>query len=124
VIEEKDISDKVAGIEAELQRVFGIKAKPLEKALRKAGRLLPANLHKKAQVIVQAQSYSGNPKLMRFVEGDDLTRAYDDIMAFLKDIDPNERRIGTGLDILTGSAMTLLITATLVVAVLIWQGYL
>jgi hypothetical protein len=124
VIEEKDISDKVAGIESELQRVFGINAKPLEKALRKSGRLLPANLLKKAQVIVQAQSYCGNPKLMRFVEGDDMTEAYDDIMAFLKDVDPNERRIGTGLDILTGSAMTVLITATLVVAVLIWQGYL
>lgn len=124
MIEAKDISDKVAGIEAELQRAFGITAKPLEKALGKAGRLLPANVHKKAQVIVAAQRYSGNPKLMRFVDDGDLTKAYDDIMAYLKDVNPNERRIGTSLDILTGSAMTILITAALVVGVLVWQDYL
>lgn len=124
MIDEKEISDKVAGIEAELQRAFGITAKPLGKALGKAGRLLPAHVHKNAQVIVMAQGYSGNPKLMRFVDDADLAKAYDEIMAHLKDVNPNERRVGKTLDFLTGTAMALLVTAALVVGVLIWQDYL
>lgn len=124
MIDESEISERISAIKAELRRAFGIKANTLEKALRKAGRLLPAHLHERAQALIEAQKFGGNPKLLRFVDGEELTKASDEIIAFLKGVDPKERRVGALLDFLTGSATTVLITAALVLAVLIWKGYL
>ncbi|MEP2030777.1 MAG: hypothetical protein ABJI96_18945 [Paracoccaceae bacterium] len=124
MIEESEISEKIVAIKAELKRAFGVKAKTLEKALRKAGRLLPTHLHEKAQALVEAQEYGGNPKLLRFVDGEELAKSSDEIIAYLKDVDPRERRVGAMLDYLTGSATIVLLTAALVISVLVWKGYL
>ena len=124
VIEEKDITVKTEAIVEELRRAFGIRTKSLTKALRKAGRRLPTHLQKKAGSIVQAQNFGGNPKLMRMVDSAEISNAYDEIMSYLEQIDPKQRRVTMTLDILAELVLKLIIVGTLVVVVLRWQGYL
>ena len=121
VIEEKDISEKVASLQAELHRAFGVKARSLAKALRKTGRRRPAHLGRKADTILQAQSYGGHPRLMRMVDTDEFARAHADIMDYLKEFDAKKRRRNLTLDMLAGMVLKLLIVVVLVIGVLVWQ---
>lgn len=122
MIEEQDISEKATDLRAELHRAFGVKARSLAQALRKTGRRLPAQLGRKADVILQAQSYGGHPKLLRTVDADEIARAYADIMAYLKGFDAKQRRRNQTLNLFAGVVLKLLVVAGLVVGVLVWQG--
>ncbi|AXI55810.1 hypothetical protein C1J05_16045 [Sulfitobacter sp. JL08] len=121
VIEEKDLSEKAASLQAELQRAFGVKATTLAKALRKTGRRLPASLAEKAEAILQAQSYGGHPKLMRMVDPGEVEKAHSDIMAYLGEIDPSEARRNRLLNLTAEIALKLLFIISMVVLVLVWR---
>lgn len=124
MIDEKELTTKSESIEAELQRAFGFRSKTLARALRKSGRRFPAHLHMMAGRIVEAQSYGGNPKLMRMVDRTKISTAYDEIMAYLKQVDPKDRRTAMVLDITSSIVLKLLAVGALVLGVLIWRGYL
>jgi hypothetical protein len=124
VIDEKDLSEKSASLQAELQRAFGVKAGTLAKALRKTGRRLPASLGKKAEAILQAQSYGGHPKLMRLVDPGEVEKAHSDIMTFLGNIDPTEARRNRMLNLTAEIVLKLLFIISMVTLVLVWRDLL
>ncbi len=96
---------------------LGVKARSLEAALRKAGRRLPARLHRQGAVILEAQALGGNPKLMRMVDTEAVARAEAEMLAHLKAIDRADVRRGKLLGLAGVIVFNLLIV---VVAFLIW----
>jgi hypothetical protein len=123
VIEEKYITATAQDLLAELKRAYGIRSRSLSKALKKAGRRLPADLQAKAALIVQAQSFGSHPKLLRQIEGAEITKARDDILDYLGAIDPKEQRQTALINLAGDLAWKVLLIAVLIGAVLHWRGY-
>ena len=94
----------------------------LQQRLRSAGRRLPARIREQAQILAEAESLAGHPKLARRVDPDQLNRAFAEVRTHLTTIDAADRRRGAVLGILGGLAFNLLLFAALALAVLHWQG--
>ena len=60
-----DINAKAEAVRAKIEERLRVKARDLPRAMAKAGRRLPRKLQAQAQVIVDAQSLGGHPKLTR-----------------------------------------------------------
>ena len=101
---------------------FGVKAKTLDKALRKTGRRLPKRLRHEAARIVEAQGFDGHPKLLQRVDGAALDAAEAKLCAYLKGIDRAEARKDRWLSIAGAIAFNILLVAGCYIAWLVWTG--
>jgi hypothetical protein len=118
----QDIAAKEARLLELAKEKFGVRAKTLSRAMKKIGRRVPARLHRQADVLVEAQKLGGHPKLMMQVNGADITKAFDEIVAHLETIDVADRRKGTALNLAAALVFNLLVVVVLVILVLRWQG--
>lgn len=100
-----------------------IKGATLEKALSKAGRLLPKWAHREGRYLVQATQFSEHPKLRLTIDGVKVERAHKALIAHLKTIDPAERRKTRILGVLGVVSFNLIIVVTAFLAFLMWRGY-
>lgn len=91
---EATIKERSKRVQSALDGAFGVRAKTLDKALRKTGRRMPKRLHAQARLIVDAQGLGGNPKLMRRIDGAAVARAEEDIVSWLDTVDRADRRRG------------------------------
>lgn len=114
------INARAERIERGLNEAFGVKAKTLDKALRKTGRRLPKRLRTEAGLIVEAQRLGGHPKLMRQVDGASLDAAETKLTAYLKGIDRADARKGRLLSIAGIIAFNLLLVAGCYIAWMVW----
>lgn len=118
------IQARAARVQDALAAAFGVRAKSLDKALRRTGRRLPKRLHAEARKIVAAQAFGGHPRLMRQVDGAALSSAEDRIVAFLSGIDRADRRKGLWLGIAAAVAFNILLVFTAVIVWMWWTGQL
>lgn len=116
------IEARAARLQNGLQAAFGVKARTLEKALKRAGRRLPKRLHKEARLIVDAQRLGGNPKLMQRVDGVALSRAETRVLDHLKGIDRAEARKGRLLGLAGILVFNLLVVCAAFVVWMWWTG--
>ena len=93
-----------------------IRGRDLGHQVRKAGRLLPKRQRRDGAFLAQAAVLVQNPKLARMVDESRVQRAHDDMVAFLKTVDPKDRAKGKLLGILGVIAFNLL----LIFAVGVW----
>ena len=91
---EATIKERSKRVKSALDGAFGVRAKTLDKALRKTGRRMPKRLHAQARLIVDAQGLGGNPKLMRRIDGAAIARAEEDVVNWLDTVDRADRRRG------------------------------
>ncbi|MEQ3730200.1 MAG: hypothetical protein ABNH38_22645 [Tateyamaria sp.] len=91
---EATIKERSKRVKSALDGAFGVRAKTLDKALRKTGRRMPKRLHAQARLIVDAQGLGGNPKLMRRIDGAAIARAEEDVVSWLDTMDRADRRRG------------------------------
>ncbi|MEP4880473.1 MAG: hypothetical protein ABJX32_18905 [Tateyamaria sp.] len=91
---EATIKERSKRVKSALDGAFGVRAKTLDKALRKTGRRMPKRLHAQARLIVDAQGLGGNPKLMRRIDGAAIARAEEDVVSWLDTVDRADRRRG------------------------------
>ncbi|GAA6182613.1 hypothetical protein NBRC116594_40510 [Shimia sp. NS0008-38b] len=124
MIASHDIDDKVTQLLELAREKFGVRAKTLDKAMRKLGRRVPSRLHRQAEVISAAQKLGGNPKLMVQVDGDAVGCAFAEIKAHLSSVDVRERRIDRLLDVLGSISFNLIALTALLIVFLRWQGVL
>lgn len=117
----QQMADRIAGLMEERLRVRG---KGLGQKLHKGARLLPPKLRPQAEMLSQAAELAQNPKLMRRIDLEKVTEAYDQCVRYLGAIDPAQRRKGTALGILASIAFSLIAVAVLVLVLLSWRGYL
>lgn len=91
---EASLKERSKRVQSALDGAFGVRARTLDKALRKTGRRMPKRLHAQARLIVDAQDLGGNPKLMRRIDGVAIARAEEDVVGWLDTVDRADRRRG------------------------------
>ncbi len=119
----QSIDEKVEAVQDLLKAKFGVRKRALPKMLAKTGRRLPRGMHKRAQVLIEAQKLGGNPKLMRQMDQTALTRAYEALTAHLEAIDVAERRKDRLLKLAGVLAFNFLLIVAAFVTWLWWAGY-
>ena len=119
---EATINERSKRVQSALDGAFGVRAKTLGKALRKTGRRMPKRLHAQAQLIVDAQSLGGNPKLMRRIDGAAIARAEEDVVGWLDTVDRADRRRGFWIWAGAMVGFCLLATVAAVVTWMWWTG--
>ena len=119
----QNIDEKVEAVQDLLKAKFGVRKRALPKMLAKTGRRLPRGMHKRAQVLIEAQKLGGNPKLMRQMDQTGLTRAYEALTAHLEAIDVAERRKDRLLKLAGVLAFNFLLIVAAFVTWLWWAGY-
>lgn len=117
----QQIADELA---AELRQKLGVGGKDLASVYRRARHRLPRLLRRDVQTIVDVLPVAANPKLLRMVDVPRLEAAAQRVMAHLKTVNPNVRRIDLALSIVGGVAISLIAAGALLVTVLAWKGLL
>ncbi|WP_028958523.1 hypothetical protein [Sulfitobacter sp. 20_GPM-1509m] len=107
-----------------LDKALGVKGRTLAAALRKAGRRLPKQVRKQADVVLRAQAIDGHPKLRRTIDMAAVARAETDILAHLKTIDRADLRRGRLLGLAGVIVFNLIVVVALFVVWLVWSGHL
>ena len=102
---------------------LGIKGKTLERAVARAGRLLPKWAQRDARYLAQAEQLMGHPKLRLMVDEAKLTKARAALVEHLKSIDPAERRKTKLLGTLGVISFNLILVVAAFITYLVWQGY-
>jgi len=112
-------ADEVASL---LETRLGVRGRGLEVKLRKAGRLLPADVRRSGAVLVKARQFQSSPKLARMVNAEVTLTAYENCKKFLSNIDAWDRRKGRIISVLSTNAFNLLVITGLVIAVMSWRN--
>lgn len=105
-------------------RKFSFEVETLERAMKKIGRRLPREAHRQARLLAEAERLAGHPKLSLMLDADEIVGAQAALRAALERIDPKERRKGMVLSTLGMAAFHLIAVFALLVAVLLWRGFL
>lgn len=113
---------QVERLEALMQQKIGGRGRTLAKRFARAGRMLPRRIQRAGQVITRAQSAVANPKLARLHDPRAIDAAFAEVTAYLKSIDPAERRKGLVLGVLGSAVFNVMLLVAAVVFFLRWQG--
>lgn len=119
---EATIEQRSERVKSALDGAFGVRAKTLDRALRKTGRRMPKRLHAQARLIVEAQGLGGNPKLMRRVDGAALARAEEAVVGWLDTVDRADRRRGFWIWVGAMIGFNLIVVVAGVVTWMWWTG--
>jgi len=119
---EASLKERSKRVQSALDGAFGVRAKTLDKALRKTGRRMPKRLHAQARLIVDAQGLGGNPKLMRRIDGAAIARAEEDVVGWLDTVDRADRRRGFWIWAGAMVGFNLIVIAAGVVTWMWWTG--
>ena len=107
-----------------LRAKLGVKATDLPHGMKRAGRRLPRDAHRAAEVISTAVSHSAHPNLGRMIDTDSVVAADTVLHAHLGKIDPKERRKDAILSFLGTQAFNVLAVIALVVGLMYWRDLL
>ena len=117
----QQMAERVAQLMGERLRVRG---QTLEEKLRRGGRALPRRIRREAIILAEAAARARNPRLQMQIDHGDIARAYDACVRYLKPLGASRRRWNAIMNFVTSLAAIVLVTAVLVVAVLVWRGYI
>lgn len=106
-----------------IEQRLSLKGRTLEKALSKAGRLLPKWAQREGTYIVHAQQYIDHPKLRLMIDEAKVEKAHKLLVEHLKTIDLKERRTTRILGTLGVISFNLIVVAAALVTFLVWRGY-
>ena len=122
MIDQDAFETRIAALEELLRAKLSVRGRDLSAKLRHAGRRLPKRMQRAGAVLTQAQAQAGHPKFWRQVDGAAVDRAFDELTAHLREIDPAARRKDAALRMAGGAVFKLLLIVALTVLVLRWQG--
>lgn len=103
---------------------LGVKARNLSRGMKRAGRRLPRDAHRAAEVISNAKAQLAHPKLARMVDFHSVISAETLLHSHLEKIDPKERRKDALLSMLGTQAFNVLGVIVLVIGLMAWRGLL
>lgn len=116
---------QMAGRVAELMEArLRIRGQGLGEKLRHGGRLLPRRVRRKAEFLAQAAQAAAIPRLQVQLDHERIADAYDACVRYLKPLGASARRRAVMIEMITGLAAGVFVTAVLVVVVLLWRGFL
>jgi len=96
---------------------------PFDRLVRKAAPHLPRGLRKQALMLAEAQAMAQHPRLAMTLDLSALARAAEDLRTHLRGIDVADRRYGRRLALAGRISANLIAVFVLVLAVLIWRGF-
>lgn len=106
-----------------IEQRLRVKARTLEKALSRAGRLLPKWAHREGRYLTQAAQFMGHPKLRLMIDEAKVEKAHTLLVTHLKTIDPAERRKTRVLSMLGAISFNLIVVTVALIGFLVWRGY-
>ncbi|WP_413875095.1 hypothetical protein [Albidovulum sp.] len=116
---------QMAGRVAELMEArLRVRGRGLAEKLRRGGRLLPRKVRRKAEFLARSAEQAGVPRLQMQLDHERIAEAYDACVHYLKPLGASARRRAVLLEMVTGFATGLFVTGVLVVALLLWRGFL
>lgn len=116
---------QMAGRVAELMEArLRVRGRGLAEKLRRGGRLLPRKVRRKAEYLARSAEQAGAPRLRMQLDHERIAEAYDACVRYLKPLGASARRRAVLLEMVTGLATGLFVTALLVVGLLLWRGFL
>lgn len=115
----EQMADRIAAL---MDQRLGARGRTLAEKLRHSGRALPRNIRAEAEVLALAADQAAHPKLMRQIDQDQITRAYDLCLRHLQGLDRGALRRGAAMDIASSIAFRLFVVAALLAVVLWWRG--
>ena len=116
---------QMAGRVAELMEArLRVRGRGLAEKLRRGGRLLPRRVRRKAEFLARSAEQAAVPRLQMQLDHEQVAEAYDACVRYLKPLGASARRRAVLLDMVTGFASGILVTGVLVVALLLWRGFL
>lgn len=117
----QQMADRVADLMGEHLKVKG---KGLSQILRRGGRLLPRKIRAQARYLAEAAEQAQHPHLRLRIDMARVTEAYDGVCRHLTSLNLWERRRIAALNLLGSVAVNLLLLAAMLIAVLVWRGFL
>lgn len=111
-------------IGAALQAKLKLRPAPFAALVARSRSRLPRRVYKNAQALAEAERFADHPKLARTLDFPSLDKSADLVRAHLKTIDLADERKGRILSLLGSLSINLIGLAILLIAVLIWRGYL
>ena len=119
-----DVEAMAAEVAGLLESRLGVRGPTFEVRVARARRQLPAPLRVAAADLVEARRMAANPKLARRLDVARVARAHAALVTHLTSVDRAAARRAAMLDFLATSGFQLLAVAGLVLAVLVWRGFL
>lgn len=119
-----DLDARAARLAELLESRLGLRGPDYEAKLARAGRQLPRRVRDEAEYIALARRMQQNPKLASQIDWARIDKGQAFVERHLKAIDPGDRTRQMVLSWLTQNALNLVIVAALVVAALVWRGFL
>jgi hypothetical protein len=107
-----------------IEQRLRIKGATLDKALARAGRLLPKWAQREGRYLAQAGQYMEHPKLRLMIDVAKVEKAHKNLVEHLTSIDPAERRKTRVLGMLGVVSFNLIVVIVVLVSFLMWRGYL
>jgi len=117
----QQMADRVAAL---MEQRLHARGSGLAAKLARRGRALPRRVRAAASTLGQAAEMAQNPKLLIQIDDSQVAAAYDICLRYLGPLGRGARRKTAALNILASIAFSLMVVAALVVAVLVWRGYL
>ena len=120
----RTVAELVEDVREGFEEKLGLRARTLDRQIKKAGRLLPRAVRRDAVFLSQCLTVADNPKLSKMYDMNRATAAHETVMTYLDTIDPAEERRAKTLSVVTSIAFALLVTAALVLFVLSQRGFI
>lgn len=120
----KPVKEMVAEVSDLLADRMKARGEDMAARLRHVRRRLPRRLRAEADRLAEAEEMAGHPRLAQQLDHERLAEAHAVLMRHLAPMGAADRRIGWILSILASVAFNLLLLFALLIAVLIWRGFL
>ncbi len=119
----QSIEQMAARIAALMEDRLGIRGETLSQKLRRGGRALPARVRHAAAELAEAAEQMRHPRLAQRVDRARIQRAYDRCLHHLRPIGAGERRWDYLVMLAARSGLAILAALGLVIAALVWRGF-
>ena len=119
-----DVQKYAAQIQALLENNLGLRGRDLPHLLGKSRHRLPRHVWRAASTVAEANTLAQNPKLAVTIDVTACSRTAETVMIHLRSIDPKDRRMGLILSVLGSVSFSVIAVFALLVAVLVWRGFL
>lgn len=119
----QDLAPQIDDIRSLLDTQLRVRGDTLDKQIYRAGRMLPRKIRAEAAFLVQANQLAQNPKLARMINPGRVAQAHQAISTYLRSVDPKERARTRALNYAGFVAFNMLLLVAVIIAVLVWRGY-
>ena len=117
-----NLEEMADGVARMMGRKLGLRGRDLTAKLRRSRRVLPGHVRAEAALLADAARRARDPRTMAQVDLGRASHAYAQCMAWLRVVNPRERRWHRLLDWAAGLAFQLLLLASLITALILWRG--